>query len=397
MNEEEFRLLFYHADIYDLARAATKVRDRRFPEGMTTFVIDRNINYTNICSCKCSFCAFYRDKSDTDAYVIDEALLYQKIDEALDLGATQLMIQGGLNRELGLAFFENMFKGIKARYDITIHSLTAPEVAFIARNEGLTLRDTLRRLRQAGLDSLPGGGAEILHDEVRSKISPHKIKSSEWLDVMHAAHQEGIRSTATMMMGTIENLDHRLYHLKSIRDLQDETGGFRAFIVWTYQPGNNELMGEKMSSLEYLRFLALCRLYLDNFDPTLAFIGGKNVLITHGIIEFFLMSIYDDIGVGPLTKIYFGAGDLEICTKLGWNILDDKLWKSLFLYLSHWADYNSITMGIHQALVDPGLRFSGKLTLIYLPSRQHNLPITPVDGIAINVHIVKHIVGTQLL
>ena len=266
MNADEFRLLFDKADVYDLARAANKVRDRRFPEGMTTFVIDRNINYTNICSCKCSFCAFYRDKSDTDAYIIDESLLYEKIEEAMGLGATQLMIQGGLNKELGLAFFENMFKGIKARYNITIHSLTAPEVAFIARNEGLTLRDTLGRLRQAGLDSLPGGGAEILHDEVRSKISPHKIKSSEWLDVMRAAHLEEIRSTATMMMGTIENLDHRLYHLNSIRDLQDETGGFRAFIVWTYQPGNNELMGEKMSSLEYLRFLALCRLYLDNFD-----------------------------------------------------------------------------------------------------------------------------------
>lgn len=266
MTAEEFRLLFNKADIYDLSRAATTVRDRRFPEGMTTFVIDRNINYTNVCSCKCRFCAFYRDKSAPDAYVIDESLLYQKIEEALRLGATQLMIQGGLNEDLGLVFFEEMFRGIKARYNITIHSLTAPEVAFIARQEGLSLRDTLQRLRRAGLDSLPGGGAEILHDEVRSLISPNKIKSREWLDVMRAAHLEGIKSTATMMIGTVENLEHRLYHLNSIRELQDETGGFRAFIVWTYQPGNNELMGDKMSSLEYLRFLALCRLYLDNFD-----------------------------------------------------------------------------------------------------------------------------------
>lgn len=266
MSPDEFRLLFREADIYDLARAANALRDRRFPEKMTTFVIDRNINYTNICSCQCRFCAFYRDKDAPDAYVIDEKLLYQKIDEALELGATQLMIQGGLNEDLDLAFFERMFQGIKARYNITIHSLTPPEVAFIARKEELTLAETLRRLHEAGLDSLPGGGAEILHDEVRSQISPNKISSREWLEVMRAAHQEGIKSTATMMIGSVENLDHRLFHLQSIRDLQDETGGFRAFIVWTYQPGNNELMGDKMSSLEYLRFLALCRLFLDNFD-----------------------------------------------------------------------------------------------------------------------------------
>lgn len=266
MDSDEFRLLYDKADIYELARAATKVRDSRFPEGRTTFIIDRNINYTNICSCKCRFCAFYRDKNDPDAYVIDESLLYQKIEEALELGATQLMIQGGLNEDLDLSFFESMFKGIKSRYNVTIHSLTAPEVAFLARKEGLSLRETLQRLRQAGLDSLPGGGAEILHDEVRSKISPNKISSREWLDVMRAAHQEGIRSTATMMIGSVENIEQRLFHLNSIRGLQDETGGFRAFIVWSYQPGNNELMGEVISSLEYLRFLALCRLYLDNFD-----------------------------------------------------------------------------------------------------------------------------------
>jgi len=250
MTPDEFRFLFNEADLYDLARAANAVRDRRFPEKMTTFVIDRNINYTNICSCKCRFCAFYRDKDDPDAYVIDEKLLYQKIDEALELGATQLMIQGGLNEDLDLAFFERMFRGIKERYNITIHSLTAPEVAFLARKEGLTLEQTLRRLRNAGLDSLPGGGAEILHDEVRAQISPNKISSREWLEVMRAAHREGMKSTATMMIGTVETLEHRLFHLQSIRNLQDETGGFRAFIVWTYQPGNNELMGEKKSSLE---------------------------------------------------------------------------------------------------------------------------------------------------
>lgn len=266
MTNQEFTDLFNGADIYDLARAANQVRDQRFPEDQTTFVIDRNINYTNICSCKCRFCAFYRGKEDKDAYVIEESTLYQKIDEAVDLGATQLMIQGGLNEDLDLTFFENMFRGIKARYDITIHSLTAPEISFIARQAGLPIRTVLQRLHQAGLDSLPGGGAEILHDDVRSHISPNKISSREWLDVMRTAHQEGIKSTATMMIGSVENLEHRLYHLDSIRNLQDENGGFRAFIVWTYEPGNNELMGKRLSSLEYLRFLALSRLYLDNFE-----------------------------------------------------------------------------------------------------------------------------------
>lgn len=266
MSTDEFSFLFAHADFYDLARAASVIRDRRFPGGITTFVIDRNINYTNICSCQCRFCAFYRRKDAEDAYVIDKATLYQKIEEALNLGATQLMIQGGLNEDLDLAFFEDMFRGIKSRYNITIHSLTAPEIAFIAGKEGLSARETLERLRRAGLDSLPGGGAEILHDEVRSKISPNKINSRAWLEVMQAAHQVGIKSTATMMIGSVENLEHRLFHLDSIRNLQDQTGGFRAFIVWTYEPGNNELMGNRISSLEYLRFLALCRLYLDNFD-----------------------------------------------------------------------------------------------------------------------------------
>lgn len=266
MTVEDFYRLFSDADLYDLARAANLVRDRRFPEEMTTFIIDRNINYTNICSCQCRFCAFYKEKDDPEAYVIDQAALYQKIDEAVALGATQLMIQGGLNDQLGLSFFEDMFRGIKSRYAITIHSLTAPEVAFIARQEGLSIQETLERLKSAGLDSLPGGGAEILHDEVRQQISPNKIMSREWLEVMRTAHHIGLESTATMMMGSVETIRHRLAHLESIRRLQDETGGFRAFIVWTYQPGKQKLREDKISSLEYLRFLALSRLFLDNIE-----------------------------------------------------------------------------------------------------------------------------------
>ena len=291
MSEEDFRTLYQGGDLLEIAQAANQVRDRRFPNNTISFVIDRNINYTNVCSCACKFCAFYRKPDDADAYVIDQDTLFAKVDEAIELGATQLMIQGGLNEALNIDFYENMFRSIKTRYDITIHSLTAPEIAFIAELSGLSLRETLLRLQAAGLDSLPGGGAEVLHDEVRSQISPNKIKTAQWLEVMKTAHQISMPSTATMMMGSLDTLQHRIHHLQKIRELQDETLGFRAFIAWSYQPGNNELLGRKMSTLHYLRFLALSRLYLDNIDH----IQGS--WVTQGK------------RVGQLT-LFFGADDL---------------------------------------------------------------------------------------
>lgn len=291
MRDDEFTLLYREGDILEIGQAANLVRERKFPSGMASFIIDRNINYTNICSCKCKFCAFYRKKEDQDAYVLDKQTLMEKIDEAIKMGASQLMIQGGLNEDLNIEFFEDMFRSIKSSYDICIHSLTAPEIVFIARISKLSIEDTLLRLQAAGLDSLPGGGAEVLHDEVRQAISPNKISSREWLQVMKTAHQMGMKTTATMMMGSVDRLEHRLAHLRSIRELQDETRGFRAFIVWSYQPGNNELMGRKISSLEYLRFLALSRLYLDNFEH----IQGS--WLTQGP------------RIGQLS-LYFGADDL---------------------------------------------------------------------------------------
>lgn len=291
MSDQEFAFLFEHGDLLELGQAACQARDKIFQDDLITFIIDRNINYTNICSCQCKFCAFYRRKTDRDAYVIDKATLFGKIMEAMHLGATQLMLQGGLNEDLRIEYFEDMFKEIKVRYGLTIHSLTAPEVAFIAQNSNLTIADTLLRLKKAGLDSLPGGGAEILHDEVRAQISPNKINTATWLEVMRTAHRVGLKSTATMMMGTVETLEQRIAHLREIRALQDETNGFRAFIAWTYQPGNNKLKGKKMSSSLYLRFLALSRLYLDNFDH----IQGS--WVTQGE------------RVGQMT-MYFGADDL---------------------------------------------------------------------------------------
>lgn len=292
MNDEEFLLLFREADLPLLGQAATAARRARFGNDLCTFVIDRNINYTNICSCQCKFCAFYRRPEDADAYVLDQETLFAKIEEALQLGASQLMIQGGLNENLTIDFFESMFRDIKSRYDIVIHSLSAPEISYIAKISGLTIRETLKRLQQAGLDSLPGGGAEVLHDTVRSYISPNKISSREWLEVMRTAHQLGMESTATMMMGSVDTLEQRLAHLQAIRDLQDETRGFRAFIPWTYQPGNNELMGSKISSFNYLKFLALSRLYLDNFPH----IQGSWVTQGKAIGQLTLFFGGDDLG-----------------------------------------------------------------------------------------------------
>ncbi|CFW96607.1 Menaquinone biosynthesis, SCO4550 [Syntrophomonas zehnderi OL-4] len=292
MTEDDFIQLYEQGDLLAIAGAANTIRDRLYPDNTITYVIDRNINYTNICSCGCRFCAFYRQKGDPDAYVMNEKTLLKKIDEAVELGATQVMIQGGLNEELKLDYYIKMFASIKSRYDITIHSLTAPEIYFIAQNSDLSIKDTLHRLKAAGLDSLPGGGAEILHDAVRSQISPQKINSAQWLEVMHQAHEIGLESTATMMMGSVDNIYHRLEHLRKIRDLQDETGGFRAFISWTYQPGNTKLAGAKFSSLKYLRFLALSRLYLDN----IAHIQGSWVTQGKGIGQMTLFFGADDLG-----------------------------------------------------------------------------------------------------
>lgn len=292
MTEDDFIRLYEQGDLLAIAGAANTIRDRLYPDNTITYIIDRNINYTNICSCGCRFCAFYRHKDDPDAYVINEKTLLNKIDEAVELGATQVMIQGGLNEELKLDYYEKMFTCIKSRYDITIHSLTAPEIYFIAQNSGLSIKDTLSRLKASGLDSLPGGGAEVLHDAVRSQISPNKINSAQWLEVMHNAHEIGLESTATMMMGSVDNIYHRLEHLQKIRNLQDKTGGFRAFISWTYQPGNTELQGRKISTLQYLRFLALSRLYLDN----IAHIQGSWVTQGKRIGQMTLFFGADDLG-----------------------------------------------------------------------------------------------------
>ncbi|MEW6584477.1 MAG: cyclic dehypoxanthinyl futalosine synthase [Nitrospirota bacterium] len=258
--------LFHHANLLDLGEAADAVRRQKHPEEIVTFLIDRNINYTNICRNQCSFCAFYRPKGHPEAYVLSQEEVEKKIKETVDLCGTQVMLQGGINPDLKIDYYTKMFSEIRDKFNIRIHSLSPPEVVYIAESAGMTISEALQSLINAGLDSLPGGGAEILVDRVRQKISPKKISSAEWLEVMEEAHKLGLRTTATMMFGTVETVEERIMHLQKIRDLQDKTGGFMSFIPWTFQPGNTSLGGRSISSLEYLRMLAVSRLFLDNFD-----------------------------------------------------------------------------------------------------------------------------------
>ena len=262
---EEAVCLFQETELLQLANAADAVCKDKHPEGVVTFLIDRNINYTNICQNQCSFCAFYRPRGHPDAYVLSQEQIENKVAETLELSGTQVMLQGGINPDLKLNFYTNMFRELKKKFRIRIHSLSPPEIVHIAESDGLSLADVLRELIKAGLDSLPGGGAEILVDSVRQRISPRKISSAQWLEVMEEAHRQGLKTTATMMIGTVETVEDRISHLRKIRDLQDQTGGFMSFIPWTFQPGNTALGGKAVSSIEYLRTLSISRLFLDNF------------------------------------------------------------------------------------------------------------------------------------
>ncbi len=256
--------LLTNADLMVLAETAHAVCRRLHPEPVVTYVVDRNINYTNVCMSGCLFCAFFRDAGHDDAYVITQEALSQKITETLALGGTQILLQGGMHPDLELDYYLNLLRFIKSRFEIHIHGFSPPEIVYLARKSGLTLTALIQELMDAGLDSIPGGGAEILSDEVRQKLSPNKCNSDEWLEVMRRAHGLGLRSSATMMFGHIEQPCHIIEHLLKIRALQDETAGFTAFIPWTFQPQNTRIQVETASAAQYLRVLALSRLVLDN-------------------------------------------------------------------------------------------------------------------------------------
>jgi cyclic dehypoxanthinyl futalosine synthase len=259
--------LFKSDDLLSLGGAADAIRQRKHPEGYITYIVDRNINYTNWCYVDCDFCAFYRHRRDPDAYVMSREELGHKIQETLDLGGVLILMQGGLHPKLKLDWYEELLRWIKANYTIHIHGFSPPELDWFAKINRLSLKETLTRLRDAGLDSIPGGGAEILTDHARTEISKKKCTADEWLEVMRQGHYVGLKSSATMMYGHVESYGERVEHLLRLRELQDETGGFTAFICWSLQPKNTRLEHiAPAGSFEYLKTLAISRLMLDNFD-----------------------------------------------------------------------------------------------------------------------------------
>jgi len=264
IDSNEALMLLGRADLLDLAYLAHEVRKRLHPEPVVTFVVDRNINYTNGCICGCKFCAYYRPPEHPEADVITKEALRYKIQETLDLGGTQILLQGGLNPLLELDYYLDLLRFIKSNFDIHIHGFSPPEIDFIAQNSGLSIEETLRSLIKAGLDTIPGGGAEILADDIRQRISPNKCTADTWLNVMEQAHRLGVKTTATMMFGHVETPEHIILHLMKIRDLQDRTKGFTAFIPWTFQPGNTKIPVVAATPVHYLRVLAVSRLVLDN-------------------------------------------------------------------------------------------------------------------------------------
>jgi cyclic dehypoxanthinyl futalosine synthase len=269
ISQQEALDLFASDDLIGIGMAANEVRRKKTDPRVATYQIDRNINYTNFCTEYCSFCAFYRPMGAKDGYLLSFETIYQKIEEMLALGGTGVLMQGGLNPDLRIAYYENMLSSIKQRYpQVHLHCFSAPEITCIAEVSGLTLRDTIARLRDAGLDSIPGGGAEILDDEIRTRISRLKCTSDEWEQVHRTAHALGMRTTATMMFGCGEEYRHRANHFERLRRIQEDTGGFTAFIPWIFAPENTPL-GKKVpeaTAVDYLKTLAISRIYLDNID-----------------------------------------------------------------------------------------------------------------------------------
>jgi cyclic dehypoxanthinyl futalosine synthase len=269
LTHQEALDLFRSDDLVGIGMAANQLRKKKNDPRVATYQIDRNINYTNFCTEYCSFCAFYRPMGSKEGYVLSNEVIFQKIEEMLELGGTGILLQGGLNTDLPLSYYENLLRALRERFpQVHLHCFSAPEILCIAEVSGLSVRDTIARLMDAGLASIPGGGAEILDDEIRSRISRLKCTVKEWEDMHRTAHSLGLRTTATMMFGCGEEYRHRVNHLERLRRLQEDTGGFTAFIPWMFAPENTPL-GKRVpqaTAADYLKTLAISRLYLDNID-----------------------------------------------------------------------------------------------------------------------------------
>jgi cyclic dehypoxanthinyl futalosine synthase len=268
LDAAEALALYRDAPTHLLGRLADAIRARRHPGRIVTYIIDRNVNYTNVCVARCNFCAFYRAVGSAEGYVLGFEEIFRKIDETIAVGGNQLLLQGGHNPDLPIAWYEDLFRAVKARYpEFKLHALSPPEVLHISRLNNVPVPAVIERLVAAGLDSIPGGGAEILVDRVRRLLNCYsKASADEWLGVMAQAHRAGLRTTATMMYGTVETAEERIEHMLRLRELQDETGGFTAFITWSYQPEHTERGGAEATGVDYLRTLALARIVLDNID-----------------------------------------------------------------------------------------------------------------------------------
>ncbi|MGD0975026.1 MAG: cyclic dehypoxanthinyl futalosine synthase [Candidatus Korobacteraceae bacterium] len=272
LTKQEAVEMFRSNDLIGVGMEADAVRRKLHPDGIVTYIIDRNINYTNFCTEYCSFCAFYRPlkgKLASEGYILDFETIYEKIRETAELGGTGVLMQGGLHPELKIDYFERMMSGIKQRFpQVHLHCFSASEILAIAEYSGIGVEETIVRLRAAGLDSIPGGGAEILDDEVRRRVARLKCLTEDWLLVHRTAHRLGMKTTATMMFGVGEDYEHRVNHFQRIYDLQEETGGFTAFIPWSFQPGNTALGGrgwDEATAVDYLKTLAISRVFLSNF------------------------------------------------------------------------------------------------------------------------------------
>jgi len=317
LTKEQALEMFRSDDLIGIGMEADAVRRKLHPDGVVSYIIDRNINYTNFCTEYCTFCAFYRPlkgPAAKEGYILEFETIYDKIAETVELGGTGVLMQGGLHPDLKIEWHEKMLSGIRQRFPkVHLHCYSASEILAIAEYSNLNLRDTIARLRDAGLDSIPGGGAEILDDEVRFKIARLKCLTEDWISVHRTAHQLGMRTTATMMFGVGETFDQRINHFEVVRNLQEETGGFTAFIPWSFQPGNTALGGrgwEEATSVEYLKVLAIARLYLDNIENVQA------SWVTQGlkVLELGLHFGGNDVGSVMLEENVVKAAGTSNCT-----------------------------------------------------------------------------------
>jgi cyclic dehypoxanthinyl futalosine synthase len=309
--------LYRSDDLIGIGMEANALRRKLHPDGVVTYIIDRNINYTNYCTEYCTFCAFYRPlkgPKSKEGYILALETIYDKIRETVELGGTGVLMQGGLHPDLKIEWHEQLMRGIKQEFPkVHLHCYSASEILAIAEYSELSVRDTISRLRDAGLDSIPGGGAEILDDEVRYKIARLKCLTDDWIGVHRTAHQLGMRTTATMMFGVGESCEHRVNHLQRLYDLQEETGGFTAFIPWTFQPANTALGGrhwDEATAVEYLKNLAISRLYLSNFQNV------QSSWVTQGlkVCQLGLQFGGNDVGSVMLEENVVRAAGVTNCT-----------------------------------------------------------------------------------